>query len=83
MKKCLDIIQEYYKDNPYAFETYAINKISKMDLNFIIEPIRRVREGGRDGIGVYQISTSGTANYPLKISCSIETKHMLKIMVLV
>ena len=46
-----------------------------MDPNFInIEQTRKVRDGGRDGIGTYRISTGGNTNRPLDITCSIEAK---------
>lgn len=73
--KCIDIIYNYYKDDPHAFEDCAIDIINKMDTNFIkIEPTRRVRDGGRDGVGTYRISTGGKVNRPLDIDCSIEAK---------
>lgn len=74
-KKCIDIIYNHYKDNPYAFENCAIDIINKMDSNFNnIKPTRHVRDGGRDGIGTYVISTGGKINRPLEIDCSIEAK---------
>ena len=62
-------------DNPYGFEACATNIISKMDVNFIDFSLTRPwRDGGRDAIGFYSISTGGKANYPLKIDCALEAK---------
>lgn len=73
--KCLDIIREHYKENPYGFEACATSIVSKMDQNFIDFSLTRPwRDGGRDAIGFYEISTGGKANYPLKIDCALEAK---------
>ncbi len=73
--RCLSIIRAYYKDNPYGFEGCATDIISKMDGNFIDFSLTRPwRDGGRDAIGYYSISTGGKANYPLKIDCALEAK---------
>ena len=46
-----------------------------MDENFIGFSLTRPwRDGGRDAIGYYSISTGGKANYPLKIDCALEAK---------
>ena len=73
--KCLDFIRNHYKDNPYGFEACATDIISKMDSNFVDFSLTRPwRDGGRDAIGHYTISTGGKANYPLKINCALEAK---------
>lgn len=73
--KCLDYIRNYYKNNPYGFEVCATDIISKMDSNFVNFSLTRPwRDGGRDAIGYYTISTGGKANYPLKIDCALEAK---------
>lgn len=73
--KCLDFIRNHYKDNPYGFEACATDIISKMDSNFVDFSLTRPwRDGGRDAIGHYTISTGGKANYPLKIDCALEAK---------
>ena len=77
-EKCLDIIRNRYKDEPTDFEACAIDLIKKMDSNFEIEPTRAIKDGGRDGIGIYRISTGGKSNYPLEIDCSIEVKCYAK-----
>lgn len=73
--KCLDSIRNHYRDNPYGFEACATDIISKMDSNFVDFSLTRPwRDGGRDAIGHYAISTGGKANYPLKIDCALEAK---------
>lgn len=73
--KCVDRIRAYYKDNPYGFEACATNIVSKMDTNFVDFSLTQPwRDGGRDAIGHYSISTGGKANYPLKIDCALEAK---------
>lgn len=72
---CLEIIRSHYKDNPYGFEVCATDIISKMDSNFIDFSLTRPwRDGGRDAIGYYSISTGGKINYPLKFHCALEAK---------
>lgn len=74
-EKCLNIIREYYKDNPYGFEICATNIVSKMDSNFVdFELTRPWRDGGRDAFGKYQIFPGGNVNDPLIIDCSLEAK---------
>lgn len=73
--RCLELIRNHYKDNPYGFEACATNIIAKMDSNFIDFVLTRPwRDGGRDAIGHYMISTGGKANAPLKIDCALEAK---------
>ena len=72
---CLNIIRNHYKDNPYGFEACATAIISLMDSNFVDFSLTRPwRDGGRDAIGYYLISSKGKANYPLKIDCALEAK---------
>lgn len=74
-KNCLDIIRNHYKSNPYNFEACATDIIEKMDSNFIDFNLTRPwRDGGRDAIGFYSISTGGKVNQPLKIDCALEAK---------
>lgn len=73
--KCLSFIREYYSNFPQGFEACATDIISKMDSNFVDFSLTRPwRDGGRDAIGFYTISTGGKANYPLKIDCALEAK---------
>lgn len=73
--RCLSMIRNHYKNNPYGFEVCATNIIEKMDTNFIDFSLTRPwRDGGRDAIGYYSIKTGGKANYPLKIDCALEAK---------
>ncbi|MGO5053906.1 restriction endonuclease [Lachnospiraceae bacterium LCP25S3_G4] len=71
----LSFIRGYYKDFPQAFENCATDIVAKMDTNFVHFSITRPwRDGGRDAVGHYIISTGGKANYPLKIDCALEAK---------
>lgn len=73
--KCLDYIRTHYKDNPYGFEACATNIISKIDTNFVDFSLTRPwRDGGRDAVWYYTISTGGKSNHPLKIDCALEAK---------
>lgn len=72
---CLDAIRKHYKTFNQGFEACATNIISKMDTNFVDFSLTRPwRDGGRDAIGFYSISTGGKVNAPLKIDCSLEAK---------
>lgn len=72
---CVELIREHYRDNPYGFEVCATSLIEKMDSHFVDFSLTRPwRDGGRDAIGHYSISTGGKANYPLKIDCALEAK---------
>jgi len=74
-KNCLCSIRAYYKENPYGFEACATQIIEKMDSNFVDFSLTRPwRDGGRDAVGFYSISTGGKFNYPLKIDCALEAK---------
>lgn len=74
-EKCLNIIRNHYRDNPYGFEACAKDLIMKMDSNIIdLNLTRPWRDGGRDAIGKYEISTGINVNYPLKIYFSVEAK---------
>ena len=74
-EKCLEIICNYYKDNPFGFEACAKDLICKMDSNFRDFKLTRPwRDGGRDAFGKYQINTGGKINKPLIIDCSLEAK---------
>ena len=73
--KCLQLIRNQYKDNPYDFEACAVDLISKMDRNFTdVSLTRPWRDGGRDATGHYAISTGGKTNKPLKIDFALEAK---------
>ncbi len=72
---CLDIIRNHYKNFSQGFEACATNIISKMDSNFIDFSLTRPwRDGGRDALGFYTISTGEKINSPLKIDCALEAK---------
>lgn len=72
---CMEIIRNHYKDNPYGFESCAMDLLMKMDSHFIDFNLTRPwRDGGRDAIGYYAISNGGKVNHPLKIDCALEAK---------
>ena len=73
--QCVQMIRDHYKDNPYGFEACAVDIVSKMDDNFVDFSLTRPwRDGGRDALGYYAISTGGKANRPLRIDCALEAK---------
>ena len=72
---CLDAIRNHYKNFNQGFEACATSIISKMDSNFVDFSLTRPwRDGGRDALGYYAISTGGKVNAPLKIDCALEAK---------
>lgn len=72
---CLDAIRTHYKKFSQGFEACASSIISKMDSNFVEFSLTRPwRDGGRDALGFYSISTGGKVNSPLKIDCALEAK---------
>lgn len=75
-KACVTAIRNHYKDNPTGFEACAVRIAEMMDNHFeSFELTRPWRDGGRDAIGKYVISTGNTnANFPLKIDCALEAK---------
>lgn len=74
-RKCIEKIYSHYKEDPFGFEACACDLVSKMDGNFIDFSLTRPwRDGGRDALGIYQITTGGKNNIPLKIDCSLEAK---------
>ena len=74
-RRCLQIIREHYEQNPQDFEACATEIVKKMDNNFIDFKLTRPwRDGGRDALGKYQISTGRNINNPLPIECALEAK---------
>lgn len=74
-KRCLNSIRSFYSENPTGFEACAVRIVEMMDNHFENFSITRPwRDGGRDAIGYYCISTGNQANYPLKIDCALEAK---------
>lgn len=75
-KKCLNYIRDHYQAFPQGFEACAVDIVKKMDSNFMDFSLTRPwRDGGRDAIGQYSISTGGKYNYPLKLDCALEAKR--------
>lgn len=74
-KRCLEVIRKHYANNPTAFEACAVRIIEMMDNHFEDFSLTRPwRDGGRDAIGFYCVSSGNRANFPLKIDCAIEAK---------
>lgn len=74
-QSCLQQIRLHYHDFPAGFEACATSIISKMDSNFVDFSLTRPwRDGGRDAVGFYSITTGITINQPLKIDCALEAK---------
>lgn len=74
-KLCLTAIREFYSNNPTGFEACAVRIVEMMDNHFENFSLTRPwRDGGRDAIGYYCISTGNLVNFPLKIDCALEAK---------
>ena len=72
---CLQIIRDHYDGFKQGFEECATNIVCKMDPNFQDFVLTRPwRDGGRDAIGRYAISTGGKVNPALKMDCALEAK---------
>jgi len=70
-QKMLQRIIDYFDNDPYAFEEFAINIIQSMDNNFILKGTPKTVDGGRDGIGFYNI---GIDNTEISLPCILEAK---------
>lgn len=69
----LKIIYEYFKDDTYLFESFAILITTLADNNILnCENTRPTRDGGRDGIGEYRIMNNLSVS--LKTVFAIEAK---------
>lgn len=74
-KACLQIIRNHYDGFKQGFEECATDIVCKMDSNFQDFVLTRPwRDGGRDAIGQYMISTGGKVNPVLKMDCALEAK---------
>lgn len=72
---CLQIIRNHYDGFKQGFEECATDIVCKMDSNFQDFVLTRPwRDGGRDAIGHYMISTGGKVNPALKMDCALEAK---------
>lgn len=73
--ECLETIRHHYDGFKQGFEECATDIVCKMDPHFINFSLTRPwRDGGRDAVGYYSISTGGKANAPLNIDCALEAK---------
>lgn len=73
--RCIDVIRNFFKTDPFGFERCAVDLVSKMDTRFVgFDLTRPWRDGGRDALGYYVIGTGGKANHPLRIDCALEAK---------
>lgn len=72
---CLQIIRNHYDGFKQGFEECATDIVCKMDSNFQDFVLTRPwRDGGRDAIGHYMLSTGGKVNPALKMDCALEAK---------
>lgn len=71
-RKLIQLIHNYYGDNPYGFEKCAISIIRFMEKNFVDFNLTRPwRDGGRDAVGKYRI---GAESNCLHVECALEAK---------
>ena len=76
-RQCVQTIHQFFKDsgNYYGFEACAADIVSMMDNHFTnFQLTRPWRDGGRDALGYFQISTGANVNKALKIDCALEAK---------
>ncbi len=73
-KKMLNMIIDYFKDDPTRFEYLAISVVTLADNNILEDPIRTrsVKDGGRDGIGKYKLMNN--LQTPLDVTFAVEAK---------
>ena len=73
-KKMLNMIIDYFKDDPTRFEHLAISAVTLADNNILEDPIRTrsVKDGGRDGIGKYKLMNN--LQTPLDVTFAVEAK---------
>lgn len=70
-EQMMRIIINHFSDDPYRFESLAVELVSTMDNNFHFEKTRKVKDGGRDAIGYYSI---GINNNKVNLPCILEAK---------
>lgn len=76
-RQCVQAIYQYFRDRDafYGFEACAADIVSMMDSHFVDFTLTRPwRDGGRDALGFYKISTGAHVNVPLKIDFALEAK---------
>lgn len=74
-KKCLDIIRMHYKDNPFGFENCSKSLVEMMDNHIVkLDLTRPWRDGGRDAVGEYEISTGERVNDSIIVDFALEAK---------
>ncbi|WP_343419344.1 restriction endonuclease [Candidatus Flexifilum breve] len=68
----LQVVLDYFQNNPYLFERFAGEIVKLMDRNVTaIDVTQPSRDGGRDGIGQYRIGVEGEGIY---IDFAVEAK---------
>ena len=68
----LKLISERFSSNSYEFEKFAIYIATIMDDHIIsLDQTRAVKDGGRDGIGLYQV---GKGEHSVRITFALEAK---------
>lgn len=73
-KRMLNMIINYFKDDPTQFEYLAVSIVTLADNNILEDPIRTrsVKDGGRDGIGKYKLMNN--LQIPLDVTFAVEAK---------
>lgn len=68
----LEMIYQYYKDNPFKFEYFSAALVELMEPNFLTFDVTRpTKDGGIDAIGKYKI---GHTNNSINLRCIVEAK---------
>lgn len=72
---CLRAIRNHYEGYKQGFEACATDIVYKMDSHFQDFVLTRPwRDGGRDAVGKYSITSGGKTNPGLKLDCALEAK---------
>lgn len=67
--RILSSIYDFFSDNPYKFEKFAIDIAFMLDNNILdIEHTRLIKDGGRDGVGIYRVGIGdSTVTFPFVV----------------
>ncbi len=73
-RKLVQVIRDYYRENPTDFERCAVEIVKLMDNHFTgFKLTRPRRDGGRDAVCIYRIGPEG-GSCKLELHCAIEAK---------
>lgn len=76
-RRCVLALHDYFKQKKmyFGFEACAASIIGMMDNNFVdFQLTQPWRDGGRDALGYYKISSGSSVNSVLKVECALEAK---------